>query len=40
MNEMSDLPQNRGTARRVGFVGLGNMGSAMAARLVDAGYDV
>lgn len=26
--------------RRVGFIGLGNMGSAMAARLIDAGYDV
>src|SRR4051794_29847192 len=27
-------------APRVGFVGLGAMGSRMAARLVDAGYDV
>jgi hypothetical protein len=26
--------------KRVGFVGLGHMGSAMARRLVDAGYDV
>ncbi|WP_431919525.1 NAD(P)-dependent oxidoreductase [Amycolatopsis tucumanensis] len=26
--------------RRVGFVGLGHMGSAMAARLLEAGYDV
>lgn len=26
--------------RRVGFIGLGNMGSAMAARLIEAGYDV
>ena len=26
--------------RRVGFIGLGNMGSAMAARLIEAGYHV
>jgi hypothetical protein len=26
--------------KRVGFIGLGQMGSAMARRLVDAGYDV
>jgi len=26
--------------RRVGFIGLGNMGSAMAARLIEGGYDV
>jgi len=26
--------------RRVGFIGLGNMGSAMAVRLIDAGYQV
>ncbi len=26
--------------RRVGFIGLGNMGSAMAARLIEAGYQV
>lgn len=26
--------------RRVGFIGLGNMGSAMAFRLIEAGYDV
>jgi len=29
-----------GDRKRVGFVGLGHMGSAMARRLVDAGYDV
>jgi prephenate dehydrogenase len=26
--------------KQVGFIGLGQMGSAMARRLVDAGYDV
>ncbi|MGA8332232.1 MAG: NAD(P)-binding domain-containing protein, partial [Mycobacterium sp.] len=26
--------------RRVGFIGLGNMGSAMALRLIEAGYHV
>ena len=26
--------------KRVGFIGLGHMGSAMARRLVEAGYDV
>jgi 3-hydroxyisobutyrate dehydrogenase-like beta-hydroxyacid dehydrogenase len=29
-----------GDRKRVGFIGLGHMGSAMARRLVDAGYDV
>ncbi|MDT8913180.1 NAD(P)-dependent oxidoreductase [Amycolatopsis sp. PS_44_ISF1] len=29
-----------GTARRVGFIGLGRMGSALAGRLLDAGYDL
>src|SRR6184192_380371 len=28
------------TSRRVGFIGLGKMGSAIAGRLLDAGYDV
>ncbi|RJQ76653.1 NAD(P)-dependent oxidoreductase [Pseudonocardiaceae bacterium YIM PH 21723] len=29
-----------GAKQRVGFIGLGNMGSAMAGRLLDAGYEV
>jgi 3-hydroxyisobutyrate dehydrogenase-like beta-hydroxyacid dehydrogenase len=32
-------PETEGP-RRVGFIGLGNMGSAMAARLIEAGYHV
>jgi len=37
MTESADIGGDR---KRVGFIGLGHMGSAMARRLVDAGYDV
>lgn len=37
---MNDTTTGGSKLRRVGFIGVGNMGSAMAARLIDAGYDV
>jgi 3-hydroxyisobutyrate dehydrogenase-like beta-hydroxyacid dehydrogenase len=37
---MTESADRGGDRKRVGFIGLGHMGSAMARRLVDAGYDV
>ncbi len=34
------MTDTAGNGKRVGFIGLGHMGSAMARRLVDAGYEV
>ena len=38
MTETADI--GNPDRKRVGFIGLGHMGSAMARRLVEAGYDV
>ena len=38
MTEAADI--GNPDRKRVGFIGLGHMGSAMARRLVEAGYDV